>query len=173
VRKVRTGSGATAVQVVQKRRGKLEIIKHLGSGHTPVEVALLVRRGRGILQGEQEALDLGVGSVADTALARPAQRQPELIAEARPPASPSAAAGPSGVRVMGTTSDVLWSTLRAAYARLGFGIVGDEVFEQVVLARLVEPTSKLDTIRVLEGRVPSSTSAWAGQRCTDSRETPS
>ena len=52
---------------------------------------------------------------------------------------------------MGTTSDVLWSTLRAAYARLGFGAVEDDVFEQVVLARLVEPTSKLDTIRVLEG----------------------
>lgn len=56
VRKVRTGSGATAVQVVQKRQGKVEIISHVGSGHSPVEVALLVQRGRGILQGEQEAL---------------------------------------------------------------------------------------------------------------------
>ena len=151
VRKVRTGSGATAVQVVQKRHGKLEIIKHVGSGHTPVEVALLVQRGREILQGEQEALELGVGPGVDTALARPAQRQPALVPDAPPPASPSAAAGPSGVRVVGTTSDVLWSTLRAAYARLGFGAVEDDVFEQVVLARLVEPTSKLDTIRVLEG----------------------
>ncbi|MDN5900735.1 MAG: IS1634 family transposase [Brachybacterium sp.] len=53
--------------------------------------------------------------------------------------------------MVGTTSDVLWSTLRAAYSRLGFGVVEDEVFEQVVLARLVEPTSKLDTIRVLKG----------------------
>ena len=26
----------------------------------------------------------------------------------------------------------------------------DEVFEQLVLARIIEPTSKLDTIRVLE-----------------------
>lgn len=45
VRKVRTGSRATAVQVVQKRHGKPEVIEHLGSGHSPVEVALLVHRG--------------------------------------------------------------------------------------------------------------------------------
>ena len=151
MRKVRTGSGATAVQVVQKRHGKLEIIKHLGSGHSPVEVALLIQRGREILQGEQEALDLGVDSGADTALARPAEQQPTLIPTAAPPAESSFAGSRSGVRVVGTTSDVLWSTLRAAYSHLGFGIVEDAVFEQVVLARLVEPTSKLDTIRVLEG----------------------
>ena len=112
---------------------------------------MLVQRGREILQGEQEALDLGVGPEADTAPARPAERQPALVPAAPAPASSSTAGGPSGVRVVGTTSDVLWSTLRAAYARLGFGIVEDEVFEQVVLARLVEPTSKLDAIRVLEG----------------------
>lgn len=50
-----------------------------------------------------------------------------------------------------TISDVLWLTSRAAYARLGFGILRDEVFEQVVLARPVEPTSKLDAICVLKG----------------------
>ena len=119
VRKVRTGSGATAVQVVRKRHGKLEIIQHLGSGHSPVEVALLVQRGREILQGEQEVLDLGVDSGADTALARPAEQQPALIPTASPPAGSSLVGGHGGVRVVGTTSDVLWSTLRAAYSRLG------------------------------------------------------
>jgi hypothetical protein len=42
--------------------------------------------------------------------------------------------------------------LGLAYARLGFdaGCGQDEVFKALVLARLIEPTSKLDTIRVLE-----------------------
>lgn len=150
VRKVRTGSGATAVQVVQKRHGKLEIIKHVGSGHTPIEVALLVQRGREILQGEQEAVDLGVGPEPDTVLAPSAEQQRSLLPDSAPPA-PRPVTGGQGVHVVGTISDVLWSTLRAAYARLGFEILGDEVFEQVVLARLVEPTSKLDAIRVLKG----------------------
>src|SRR5699024_11282928 len=117
-RKVRTGSGATAVQVVEERHGKLEIIKHVGSGHTPGEVALLGQRGREILQGEQEALELGVGPGVDTALARPAQWQPARVQPAPPPASTSAAAGHSGVRVEGTRSAVLWSTLRSENATL-------------------------------------------------------
>jgi len=41
--------------------------------------------------------------------------------------------------------------LGLAYARLGFDAAcgQDEVFKALVLARLIEPTSKLDTIRVL------------------------
>lgn len=150
VRKVRTGSGATAVQVVQKRHGKLEIIEHVGSGHTPVEVALLVQRGQEILHGEQEVLDLGVDRPPDTGMMPATQRQSALFAQETPALVTPPVQGGKGVRVVGTSSDVLWQTLRSAYARLGFGILEDEVFELVVLARLVEPTSKLDTVRVLE-----------------------
>ncbi len=34
VRKVRTASGAVAVQVVRKHRGRHEILAHVGSAHT-------------------------------------------------------------------------------------------------------------------------------------------
>ena len=42
--------------------------------------------------------------------------------------------------------------MAAAYDRLGFAAAadGDEVFRQLVLARIIEPTSKLDSLRVLE-----------------------
>ncbi len=45
----------------------------------------------------------------------------------------------------------LWDSLSAAYDDLGFGAAagGDEVFAQLVLARIIEPTSKLDSLRVL------------------------
>uniref|UniRef100_UPI000AFDF8C1 IS1634 family transposase n=1 Tax=Kribbia dieselivorans TaxID=331526 RepID=UPI000AFDF8C1 len=36
------------------------------------------------------------------------------------------------------------------YGRLGFDTLGDAAFEQLVLARLVEPTSKADSLRVLD-----------------------
>ena len=39
--------------------------------------------------------------------------------------------------------------LENAYAHLGFDVVADEAFKQLVLARLVEPTSKADSVRVL------------------------
>ena len=46
----------------------------------------------------------------------------------------------------------LWDALAHAYGVLGFAAAagGDEVFRQLVLARIIEPTSKLDSARVLE-----------------------
>jgi hypothetical protein len=46
VRKVRTGSGAVAVQLVQKLRGRREILAHVGSAHTDVELGVLLEKAR-------------------------------------------------------------------------------------------------------------------------------
>ncbi|MDX6396111.1 MAG: hypothetical protein QOJ73_7174 [Streptosporangiaceae bacterium] len=45
----------------------------------------------------------------------------------------------------------LWDALGSVYDALGFADAadGDEVFRQLVLARIIEPTSKLDSLRVL------------------------
>jgi hypothetical protein len=50
---------------------------------------------------------------------------------------------------VGTDSRVLFEALAEVYAALGFDTVGDRVFRDLVLARVVEPTSLLDTGRVL------------------------
>ena len=51
--------------------------------------------------------------------------------------------------VTGSSSALLVEVVRAAWKALGFDVVGDEAFFQLVLARLVEPTSMLDSARVL------------------------
>jgi hypothetical protein len=45
----------------------------------------------------------------------------------------------------------LWDALCRAYDALGFDAAagGDQVFRALVLARVIEPTSKLDSLRVL------------------------
>ena len=43
VRRVRTGSGATAVQIASKTRGVRSIIEHVGSAHTDLELELMVQ----------------------------------------------------------------------------------------------------------------------------------
>ena len=62
----------------------------------------------------------------------------------------SAGAGP--LEVVGSKAGHLWEALRRAYHSLGVAEAtgGDEVFRALVLARIVEPTSKLDSLRVLE-----------------------
>lgn len=54
----------------------------------------------------------------------------------------------SGV-ITSKRSALLWQVLQGAYARLGFDVLQDAAFEQLVLARIVEPTSKADSLRVL------------------------
>jgi hypothetical protein len=122
VRTVKTASGAVAVQIVHgNRRGSREI-EHIGSAHSPGEVEVLKAAARQRLHVDQDTLDFGDG-------------RPE--AEALP--------------ITSTQSKHLWDALSGVYDRLGLVTAagGDEVFRSLVLARLVEPTSKLDTIRVL------------------------
>ncbi len=123
LRKVKTGSGATAVQIVDKTGGKYRIVEHLGSAHTDAELAVLMSAGRDKLNPGQAALDLGIGAEKDP------QRAVVQSVDA---------------------SRLLIDAVRAAYVRLGFDAVADEAFFQLVLARLVEPTSKADSIRVID-----------------------
>ncbi len=122
LRKVKTASGATAVQIVEKRRGQRRILEHLGSAHTDAELAALMRIGQDKLHVNQPTLDL-----------------------------PTTAGVQAGAAVVqGKVSRLLIEVIRGSWDRLGFAVIADEAFFQLVLARLVEPTSKLDSIRVLE-----------------------
>ena len=66
VRKVRTASGAVAVQVVRKHRGRGVILAHVGSAHTDAELGILLEQARGIVDGDQEALDFEVAARAQS-----------------------------------------------------------------------------------------------------------
>ncbi|HZE14946.1 MAG TPA: IS1634 family transposase [Mycobacterium sp.] len=150
VRRVRTASGAVAVQVVTKERGKVVAVEHVGSAHTDAELALLVEAARGVLRPGQGEFGFGVlaGPAVSTADVADWTRRSGLL-----PSEPSGrgrrrvVAG--GGRVVGTASLVLWRVLADAYETLGFDAVADETFKALVLGRVAEPTSKADTIRVL------------------------
>lgn len=75
VRKVRTASGAVAVQVARKDRGRVVILAHLGSAHTDAELGILLEQARAMVVGGQAALDFEVAaraqSMADVAGAEP------------------------------------------------------------------------------------------------------
>ncbi len=124
LRKVRTSSGATAVQIAVKKHGVRTIVEHLGSAHSDAELAVLMSAGREKLAQGQLAFD---------------------FAEV----SPARVDAPAVVQ--GQESRILWQVLCRAYEQLGFdaAVGGDEGFRQMVLARLVEPTSKEDTVHVI------------------------
>jgi transposase len=127
IRKVKTGSGATAVQIVEKRSGVRRILEHLGSAHDEAGVAALVRAGQECLNAGQQAFELDLA-----------------------PASTKSAGPAHNAVVAGSRCEVLWEVLAEAYSRLGFDVLGDEAFAAMVLARLVEPASKAATVGILE-----------------------
>ncbi len=49
MRRVRTASGATAVQVAESVGGRRRIVAHVGSAHTEAELGLLLERARELL----------------------------------------------------------------------------------------------------------------------------
>ena len=150
VRKVRTKSGAVAVQVVTRQGRQVLGIEHVGSAHTDEDLALLVAAARDRLLRGQAALDLGevdavparMAGVADWTLPAGGLPSPARATRAR------AGGRPEG-RVVATSSLLLWRVLTDAYSHLGFDVLGDEAFRAMVLARIVEPASKADSLRVL------------------------
>ena len=124
VRTVKTASGATAVQIVYSSRGGSRSLEHVGSAHDAAELAALKAAAWQRIAGGQGELDLGLGV-------------------------DSAGSGP--LPITSSRMSHLWDALCRAYDGLGFDQAagGDVVFRDLVLARIIEPTSKLDSLRVL------------------------
>lgn len=118
IRKVKTKSGATAVQVVHKNFGQITRIQHIGSAHNSEELAILITLAKKQLQGSQQSLfpDMAISPI---------------------------------IQLKKSCSSLLWQVLRQQYKQLEFDQLMDEVFAALCIARLVEPTSKLDSLRVL------------------------
>ena len=128
VRTVKTGSGAQAVQIVHSSRRGSRDIEHIGSAHDDAELELLRAVARQRLADGQGELDLGLASAGQSA------------------------AGGDPLPITSSRMGHLCGALTQAYRVLGFehAAGGDEVFRDLVLARVIEPTSKLDSLRVLQ-----------------------
>ena len=124
IRTAKTSSRARAVQIVFSNRSGKRRMEHVGSAHDDAELELLKSRSTAAHLGRPG----GAGA--------PGMEAP-------------AAGGPLPIRSL--RMGHLVDALSEAYRVLGFedAAGGDEVFKQLVLAGIIEPTSKLDSERVL------------------------
>ena len=123
VRAVRTASGAVAVQVVWKSSRGSRDIEHLGSAHTEAEVEVLKAVAAQRIAAGQDQLPLDVAAPQE----------------------------PMALEIVSSRMGRLLDAIAAVYRQLGFekACGRDVVFEQLVTARIIEPTSKQDASRVL------------------------
>jgi len=117
LRKVTTGFGASAVQIVRKHRGKVTVFEHLGFAHTEAELAAL------LAASEEKLADYGAAEQHEFELGLPTD----------------AAAPPRARTVVGTRSSVLIDSITQSWKTLGFAdVTNDDAFFHLVLARPVE-----------------------------------
>jgi hypothetical protein len=116
-----------AVQIVHSSRRGSRDIEHSGFAHDDAELEMLKAVARQRLHAGLGEFDLDLGEATESS-----DRALEIV-------SPR----------MGH----LWGALSRAYNVLGFDQAsdGDEVFRALVLGRVIEPTSRLDSWRVLAG----------------------
>jgi hypothetical protein len=119
------------IKLRSNRRGARDI-EHIGSAHNEQELAALKAAAAERLAAGQQQLDFGM------------------------------LAGSGSLPITSSRMAVLWDCLDLVYTQLGFGVKanGDSVFRDLVLARIIEPTSKLDSLRVL-GEVGVDTASYA------------
>lgn len=126
IRKVRTASGATAVQVVQNKGKQCSILKHIGSAHNEHELELLMAEAEKYAQANC--------------------RQPSLFADTSPSPLQTALAHS---KLVGVTHQFARNTLLACARKCGLGAL-PELYLDLALMRIIEPASKLRTLELLE-----------------------
>lgn len=127
VRKSAGRSGATKVQIAERRDGRIHIVEDLGTARSQAELAVLIAEARLRLRPGQEALDLNLDEEGGGASSRS-----EVIT--------------------GKQSALLWQVLSSVCDRLGFDVVDNDAFKELVLARTIEPTSKVTRCGYGRGR---------------------
>lgn len=125
IRKVRTGSGATAVQVVKYVKRKCVVVRHIGSAKTNDELTVLL----------QEAEIIREQLCVQPSLFGKIEQKPLLHAE--------------HLALRSVTHKFALDFLRKCSQACGLGFL-DSIYQDLALMRIIEPTSKLRTLELLE-----------------------
>jgi transposase len=125
IRKTRTASNATAVQVVRYERRRVVVLKHIGSAHREEETLVLVNKAREWIAWSTLQVPLFSNGAND------------MVAK-------------SALRLTGTSHRFTYAALTAYAQRCGFNALEDTLLLDLAIMRLVEPTSKLRAIALLD-----------------------
>jgi len=125
VRKKKNKSGIISIQIIDKSSGKYKLLKTIGSSSNSLEIERLFKKGQQWIKEYQGQFELDF------------QDEKQLLSRF--------ISGIKQITVIGT--DLL---LGKIFNQIGFNQIEDELFRQLVLARLCFPVSKLRTVDYLK-----------------------
>jgi hypothetical protein len=124
IRKTKTASGATAIQVVEYVKRKLVVARHVGSARTSTELQSL----------EDTAMQWIEKHVGQKPLFEPPPMKYLL----------------GRYEYTGVRYTFIYETLHKLLLRFGFTSLGGKLLHDLVLIRIIEPVSKLQSLALLE-----------------------
>ncbi len=128
VRKNHNLSGTTSVQIISKQNGKYKVMETVGTSRNPEEIEKLAIEAQNKIDFPSDQLQLfSILSKTDLAIKNFVDNLSNLQIHT---------AGPE--IILGTLFD-----------RIGFNAINDSLFRDIVITRLVYPTSKLKTVDYL------------------------
>lgn len=125
IRRTKTSSGATAVQVVYYRKRKVIVAKHVGSGRSKAEIASLLKQGQAWIERKTSQMDLFL--------------QNENKEHSK-----------NDLQFLGTIHQFAYKALESVATKCGMDVNEDRFLFDFAIMRLIEPASKLRTITLLE-----------------------
>jgi len=141
VRKKPNRSGSVSVQIIDKSEG-YRVLKTIGSSQEPAEIQRLVELGKAFIERQRGQYSLF-----------PEEEQQNAVVLDFVQSLSNAS-----IRTMGP--ELIFGRL---FDEIGFDAIGERLFRDIVVARLVYPTSKLKTVDYLyryRGKVVSSESIY-------------
>ena len=128
VRKNRNRSGTTSVQIIHKRYGKYKVVETVGTSSSPDEIEKLAIEARNKIDFSANRSRLfSVLSETDLAIKNFADNL-------------------SNLQIRAVGPEIIFGTL---FDRIGFNAIKDNLFRDIVIARLAYPASKLKTVDYL------------------------
>ena len=129
VRKLRNRSGSLSVQIISKEGGRYRVVRTIGTSKDPEKVEKLVVEAKNQIGHPDNQVSLfPILSETDAAIE-------SFLGEM------------TNLQVHTIGPELIFGTL---FDRLGFGVIKEDLFRQIVIARLVYPTSKLKTVDYLQ-----------------------
>ena len=128
VRKKKNRSGSISIQVIHKSKGKYEVIKTVGCARNPDEIERFFAQAHAFILNQQKQFSLFPKDEVANGIIE------EFVS------------GLSNSHIRTIGPELIFGTL---FDGIGFHAVSDQLFRDIVLARLAYPTSKLKTVDYL------------------------
>lgn len=126
IRKVKTHSGATAIQIGSYRGKLFQLTKHIGSSKDVKKISELVDIAKAYIRSHSPQMELNFNPQSEEILFK------------------------RGIHIEKSCLEEAYEYLTAVYAKIGFSTLGNNILKHFSMIRVLEPASKAKSILLLQ-----------------------